>query len=518
MTDRRELFFTPPGKSGQLFEISPDGSQRAVGSTSPSAKFNIYSPKTGRNINMNNRPLVKAAGAAASRYMSDPSFRQTVNETFGGIASTVKPAKPNKGDPMGYLSEAPNPAETSLNTGIRLTVLEKNYMKAQENVCSSMHTTHALFQFPSSSTDIVYDWYSKISTRDYQTRAQENVNWGIDINVQFSASNIILAMNALFKALQIYFFYRSIDTYCQSGNNNSDAIYSIQSEFDFNTRYKIQQIARLLSRIAIPPKMLEFCRYINSNYLSGETPNSPIIKIVPFPLTTNATMTSNGNLDTVITDLDNITYKNVWAVLSRVNKSWIAGTPDKIYDPPIETVYDRDFLTIFNNLPSANGISTSTVSPTSATSTTNFTYLSWTNNLDGIALALTDAWDFANSKTYNGFVIVLSTGTGGARASRFSYYEVSGVRQWYSSRVYPFLQYSRLDTYISDGATATVAHRFGSDMVINVSPLMISTTVVNAIDYLLSTSSMDPNVQRDNRPSPVRGRRGSNRSKSKGGK
>lgn len=479
-----------PGSSGNLRTISGKSTWKQQPIVTAKVKSNTQ-----------NRKSRMANGKSAARKAGDFMINnpELTGSIVGGIASGIsdilKQEKPSGA--YGYLSNAPNPAETKLNTGIPLTVLEKNYTKTEENVCSPLHTSHVYFGFPIDSTQIVYNWFTTVNTRDYQTRVQEQVNWAVDINTKFSAANIITAMNDLFYVLQIYFFYRSIDVYCAYGPNQNDAMYAIRKEWDFDTNFKLAEIARMLARTPIPPNMLEFCRFTQSNFFSGETPNSPIIKIVPFARTSLTTLTSNTNLDTCITKLSNSTSIDVWNTLARVTKDWIPKTVGAIYDPPVTPVYNRDYITLFNNLPSANGIVGKTFSPSVAAITTNFTYLSWTNNLDGIVLAFTDAYNTATTKFINGTVNVFSS----SGHSRFSYYVVSGVLGWYASRTYPFLGLGRTETYTSDGTTEFASHRFGSDMVINVSPLMQSTTVVNAIDWLLSSTSIKAqNVQKDYNP------------------
>lgn len=475
------------------------------------------SPKLDLKLGNNMTPeQIYNAGRTVSNVISDPKVQAGIKVGQSVINKARQssgnrpgnPSPPGRGDSsaasgLGYLSSAPNPTPTRLGTGIPLTLLEKNYTKVEENVCSPMHTTHVLFSLPVSSTSQIYDWFMKVNSRDYQTRLQEEVNWALPINAGFSAANITNAMNELYKVLQIYFFYRSIDSYCNIGPNQNDAMYAIRSEWDFNTNFKMSEIARLLARTPIPPNMLELSRYLMSNYNSGMTPNSTIIKIVPFPRYSQSLLTSNTNLDNCLTSLTNTTNIDVWNTLGRVCKSWVPGETANIYDPPINPSYDLDFITIFNNLPSANGITGKTYSPSVTAITDNFTYLSWNNQLDGIAVALTDAYITTTSTWCNGMVSPQVSSS----QNRFSYYKVAGNISWTGSRFYPFTLAGRLDTYMSDGTTESVSHRFGADMVVNVSGLMASTTCINAVDWLLSSTSIKgTNVQGNFMPN-TRGRK-----------
>lgn len=515
---QRRLFvpFTAPRFPGNLVEIDSYGNVQSRPSTSPvlTGKF------TNRNNNM--ADIGKIAKGAQNLYENNPYFREGVNAATskvkdevktrlsnrpgggggGGIVDIIKGPSDN-GGAIPYLSDVPNPAETKLNTGIKLTMIGKNYTKTEENVCSPVHITCAKFQFPIDTTSLANSWFLNTSTRDLQTRVQEIVNWAVDVGTKFSANNIASAMDKLFYALQVYYFYRSIDAYCYDGTNQNDAMRTISAEFDFNTRYKVAELQRQLSRTPIPPNMLEFARWSMGNYYSGDTPGSSIIKIIPFSRFSQAALTTNTTLDTVLAYFSDSTNIDVWNTLGRAMKSWVPGDPAKIMDPPIFPVYDKDFVTLFNNLPFYTAIAGNLIGPIAATSGTTYSYMSWNNNMDGILPAFTDA--YAAGIGYNG--MVKSFGASGH--SRYSYYVVSGTAGWYPERTYPFLSNSRLDTYTSNGTTLTAYHRFGSDMVISLTPVMQITTCQNAVDFLMSKDLIKgTNVQSDNNPRSRRRRGG----------
>lgn len=344
---------------------------------------------------------------------------------------------------------------------------------------------------------------------DAQTRAQDNVNWAIDITNKFNSTKLINAFNDLFYCLQVYYFAKSIDVYRDGAYNNNEAMHTLRSQFDFTTQYTLDQVARLLVRTALPPNMLEFCRYINSNYLSGDTPNCPIIKIVPISPTSgvNYLTTLNTALADCVTRLSDNNNREIFSVMNRSLKHWVLGDVTKLYDPPIETTYDKDFLTIFNNLPFRTNIAATGTAPYAPDSNTTIRYNSFTNHLDGIAFALTDIYDSTNGRSFSGMLSIPNS----AGVSRYSYYAIGGVKGWYSSNATAFLRTSRQDTYVSDTTQILSPHYYGSDMVLNVNANMLAQSCLNTVDWWLSIdmirneSIRNPSVT--NRPNGTRRRK-----------
>lgn len=399
------------------------------------------------------------------------------------------------------LSVAPNPKETHLKTGIRLTILEKPMQDAVENVCSPLHLSCAYFGFPTSSTSTIKEYFDKVIVFDAQTSAQDNVNWAIDLVNKFSGPQILTAMNDLFYALQIYYFYRGIDTYSRSRSVALNfGLKTMREQFDYDTVNKLGMLGRMLLRTPIPPNMLEFTRYIHSNYMSGDTPGSSVIKIAPHAPVSTTQLVDNTKIDSAISKLQDSTNMGVYTTLFRAVKNWVLFDESKLYDPPIELLYDKDFITIFNNLPFRTNIAGALYQPVVATLGTNYNYNSYTNTLDGAAVALTDAYVTANTAYGLGIanIPVLTS------ESRFSYYKVGATTGWYSPTAYSFLRSSRQDTYESNGTTVTSKHTFGSDMVENISPQMQKVAGTNFINWLMSNSTI---VRQSSKPGNSRNNR-----------
>lgn len=479
--DNRSLFVP-----GILTRINPDGSQSAVTTRSrPRLETTSITSKQPK-ANMNNI-VSGAVKAGVNAYVNNPNVRAKTNEVISGVVKSFKDSEPSPSS-GGVLSNAPNPANTKLDTGIKLNAYEKDYSVAEENNCAPLHTSHVFYTFP-ASTGKVYDFFQRVLIFDVQTRTQENVNWGIDITNKFNAIKITSALNDLFYALQVYFFVKSIDSYHRGAFNNNEAMYDLRSQFNFDTIYRLDQLARLLSRTALPPNMLEFCRYLHSNYLSGSVPNCPMLKIVPFTpgSTTSYLSNMNSTLEGCIASLSTNENREIYSVMNRSLKHWVLGDATKLYDPPIEPAFDKDFLTIFNNLPFRSNIVATPNVPFAAASNISVKYLSYTNNLDGIALALTDIYDSTNSRYFSGMITVPNA----SGTSRYSYYVKAGVKGFHPSNVDTFLRLSRSDTYTSDGTTIYSPHRLGSDLVLNISADTIAQVSLNAIDWFLSIDKIN---------------------------
>lgn len=385
------------------------------------------------------------------------------------------------------LSVAPNPKETHLKTGIALTILEKPMQDATENVCSPMHINTLYYNLPIASSSTVKEFFDKVVVYNAQTSAQDNVNWAIDIVNKFSGPQILSAMNALFYALQIYFFYRSVDTYSRSRSEAVNfGLKTIREQFDYDTQNKMDILRRMLLRTPIPPNMLEFSRYLHSNYMSGDTPGASVIKVCPHAPVSVTQLVDNTKIDYAISGLQDASNMNVFMTLFRSVKNWVLFDEKKLYDPPVELLYDKDFITIFNNMPFRTNIAGNLYHPVVATLATNYNYNSYTNTLDGAAVALTDA--YVTSTSAYGLGLANLPVFGGE--SRFSYYKVGSVTGWYSPSAYSFLRSSRQDTYESNATTVTSKHTFGSDMVENISPNMQKVAGTRFISWLMSNSTI----------------------------
>lgn len=407
----------------------------------------------------------------------DPTFNMDSNNNSSGYS----------------LTKSPQPKMISLDTGIKPNTYSSDYLEAVENACAPLHITHAKFQLPVVTTTQLYNYFRNVIGFDIQTKAQVNVSFNLDLNV-FSADNILLTMNAVANAFQVYFYYASIISYHSNPENKNGGMIYLRNQITAQAIEDLTQLGRILQDTPVPPKMYELIRYLSGNFLSGTSPESPIIMISPSVPTNNGINLSD--IGAAYTALQGASVKPILTLLRRAVPQWRNPT---LYDVETVPLYDRNFLTIFANLPFTYFASaTFTRYPSVSLSTTPIKYNSFTTELDGTAFALNGIWNTTEVAWSPGLMI--STGVTGAISgnSRTSYYQVGGVTKMYPSDLDPFLTRSRSTTYMLNDALTLILspHIPGTSMCEGVTINTIRETCMNVLDYLMSADTIKIDVRK----------------------
>lgn len=386
----------------------------------------------------------------------------------------------------GYaLSPAPNPMPVSLNSGIQPNTYTSDYMEAMENKCSPLHMNCINFSIP-ADTFTLGAFFKSIIAFEFQSRAQAAVSFNINITSIFTTANILTAMNAILDAIQIYYWYSSILTYHSDPLNKNEGMIWLRQQITATDMENYYILKKRLEGTPIPPKMLELVRYLYSNFYSGPTQGSPILKLAPKAFTTIGI--AGSSLTTAVTNLDASSNNEVYSIIRKCIPSWVKK---ELPDVPVGPCYDPNFLTIFYNLPFKVWNGTTDVNyPVAATADTAIDYCSWTNNLDGVAFALTGVYTSPNYQPG-----LISAIKGALGSSRVSYYTVSSTPGLYDSNALPFLVRSRNDTYyVSNTATYAVssAHVPGTDKCQQVSWNSIKETAFKVMEYFMSLETIKP--------------------------
>lgn len=403
---------------------------------------------------------------------------------------------------IGYgLSTAPNPAPVNLNTGIKPNTYTSDFIDTDENMCSPLHITAAQMVFPTDALQNLATYIQDIAIFDMQTSAQANVSFNLNISTIFTTANISNALNNIFFALQIHYWYQSIITYHSSADNKNEGMIYLRRQISATDIENLNILKLRLQGTPIPPNLLQFVRYMGSNWFSGDTQGSPILKIAPQPIL--STGLNNTAIVNAINSLSTTINDEVFSLMRRSIPSW--KNPD-LSDVPLHPVFDKNFLTIWTNLPFKLWNSTTTAAiqyPQVATKDETISYNNYTNNLDGLAYCMLGFQDTtAPTLTYPGLVVPSSNGSLSGGSTRRSYYEVSGAKSLYDANIYPFLTRARSETYyVSDTATFTVghSHNFGTDKCQGVSANTVKETAFKAVDYLFSLSTIKQTVIRPGR-------------------
>lgn len=493
--ESRKLFLPvlPPVQIGQR-----------VGSRVPTVN-NMLNPGNIASAYQNAPEPVKEAFRQGGQYMKDKvgeRFDKMKLNARNRTGSRGRRRPPSSSDgyrgnssSAGYgLSNAPKPAPVKLNSGIKPNTYTSDYMEATEGKCSPLHLSYCKVKIPSNAAQTLYTYFNTIVAFEAQSAAQAAVSFNINISTIFTTANILTAINSIFDALSIYYWYSSILTYFSDPQNKNEGMVYLRQQITSTDIENLTLLKRRLESTPIPPNVLEFIRYLSSNWYSGNTQGSPILKMAPDRFTTAGI--SGTSITTATAALSSGSNNEVFSILRRAVPSWICRS---LQDVPVNPTYDENFITIFNNLPFYlwNGTAVSAY-PKVTTMDETISYCSTLDDLDGLAFSMLCLYNTsATPFFYPGLITPQSTGSAIGGSSRYSYYEVSGVKGLYDANAYAFLTRSRDETYYVDNFTTfnvNSGHTLGTDKCLGVSANTVKETNFKAIDYLMSLSSIKPKM------------------------
>lgn len=406
---------------------------------------------------------------------------------IGGTIVFKGSKRVSEGNVSYALSSAPRPKNIHLNSGIKPNTFSNDYMTPIEGACSPLHASVHSLQLPVNSSNPLNAYFLDNICFDLQSRAQENVGFQVDIATVFTTGNILTAYSAALYALQAYFHYTSILSYeIDSRNQNAGMSYA-RSMIDAQCLSDLAQLGRKIQDLPIPPRMVEWVRYMCGNFYSGDSQGSPIIKIFPSVDTLDSDLESPSWPATALAALNTDANNKVFTLLRRCVPAWRVGDLYSCYPTPI---YDKQFLTIFANLSNFNWVSgalnrTNTV----ADLNTATNYNTFTNMLDGLAFSMSNVY-----VTSIGASVPALTQPAGTTAltldNRFSYYSVSNVKSFYPVVSYPFLALSRSESSVTIGTTTYKPHIFGTDKCQNVTGSALLIAGQKTLDYLFDVNSI----------------------------
>jgi len=382
------------------------------------------------------------------------------------------------------LSPAPTPKEAKIHTGIKPDTYVNDYMTPVENACACMHVSTATLQIPTKAlnpNNPLSSHYENGILFDVVSKMQQILPFGVDVTSLFTTANLASAINDVIYALQVYFYYSSILSYESDSRNKNAAMQQLRSLIDTTTLSSYVQLGKRLEDLPIPPRLVEWVRFMSGNYYSGATPGSPIIKIVP----TQAVLLGATNLaDTAITRLSQNNNSQIFSIMRKAFKKWRIG---KLYDLPTTPIYSLQFKTIFANLENGNrATGASLYFNSAATSSVVIPYNTFTNKLDGLCFAMTSYLDTAWGHVPGLCQTAVTNAT--YIDTKYSFYNVSGNKNFYPVVTYPFLALSRDETTVTIGTTTYYPHIYGSDRCQSVNGNSLGQSAQSVLDYLFEAS------------------------------
>lgn len=398
----------------------------------------------------------------------------------------VFPQKQVEGNFSYALSGAPSPKSISLNSGVKPDTFVSDYMYPIENVCSPLHVSNVYLGIPTAVTHPIYIYFINNVAFNIQAKAQQASTFLLDVTTStaFTAANILAAINDGIYALQVYFFYSSILSYDSDSKNKNSGMDAIRSLIDAQTLSDYYQLGKRLEDTPLPPKLVEWVRYMSGNYKSGNNAGAPMIKICFFASALTGARPSPTWPAAALTNLNRNNNLGVWTLMRKAFPNWRIG---KLADIPVKPLYDKQFLTIFANLVNTQRSSGANVTNNVvANVNTSFQYNSFTNYLDGLAFAMTNCTD--GTLNYPG-LCGPTTVNASFPDNRYSYYKVGSTVDFYPVYAYPFLGVSRQETSTQLLTTAYAPHLYGTDRCQNVTGAALCNTAQEVIDFMFETQT-----------------------------
>lgn len=402
----------------------------------------------------------------------------------------------------GYaLTSVPNPIAAEFNSNIKPNLYVSDYQKAEDNKCVPMHLSAAVFQIPATAGMILNDYFKQIIAFDVQSKAQANVSFNLNISSDFTTDKILLAINSTIWALQVYFSYNSILSYHANPSNRNEAVIALRNNIGANEIESLSKLARRLMDTPVPPNLYKLIRFMSGIYSTGTIPGAPLIKIVPWNLDSSTGLDLTV-IDTAYAQLCNTEYDEIFSLLRRAVPHWI---PQTLEDLPTVPVYSENFSTVFANLPamSTTGGATPTITTNINVSndTTDISYCSYSNYLDGAMYSLCSIYNTTTQRHEPGFMYPVLKSISSAGSTRRSYSSNSAGNHSFR---YPKDDYdiiaSRPET-VADvynlssvyGYSAVNVHLPATNKCKGVNINSITETTYKVLDYLMSLDQIRPN-------------------------
>jgi hypothetical protein len=384
------------------------------------------------------------------------------------------------------LSGAPEPKKVVLNSGVSPDTFVSDYMPPIENVCSPLHISQITLAVPTSVSNPMSSYFINNVAFNIQSKAQQTSTFLLDVSSStgFTAANIVAAINDGIYALSVYFYYSSILSYDSDSKNKNSGMDYLRALVDAQTLSDYKQLGKRLEDTPLPPKLVEWVRYMSSNFKSGDNAGSAIIKTAFTPNAITGTRPSVTWPSVALTNLSRNNNLAVWTLMRKALPKWRIG---KLYDVPVKPLFDKQFLTIFANLPNVQRASGANVSSgVVANLNTAISYNSYSNHLDGLS--------FAMSSVHNGTEFVpglcnVNTVNPTYTDNRYSFYSVAGVQGFYPVHQYPFLGVSRNETFTQLATAAYVPHLSGSDKCQNVTGAALCNSAQEVLDFMFETKT-----------------------------
>lgn len=367
-----------------------------------------------------------------------------------------------------------------------------------------LHLTGASISFNSSVlkvSDRLYLYFDNVVSFIFQNIAQMSASFNIQAATVLTTAKLIAYFDALAGALQLYYFYGSIITYCDNPGNHNLGMLNLRAQMTAEDLNDLWQMKRLLNGFPIPPNLNTMCFYLMQTYKSSSLPGAELIKINPVPFVTSADTTYykftslvTGQIAAYTAALNTTDNRAIASLLSRVCPDWIAK---ELLVPGDIPLHDPQFSTIWSNLPGRCSDTAGALQrvPTASSSSVSVSYQSHTDELDGAVFGLTAICNTGSSNIYYPSLIssyvTSSYFTSGTRSTNRISFNIAGdgTNAFMPVCTYMDWAYGRGETYIiTSGLSAQ--RKLGTESILNVNIDSVRETAYALLEWLISLDSI----------------------------
>jgi hypothetical protein len=423
---------------------------------------------------------------------SPPSGRTGGNGKGGGNNNNNPHSYAYRGG-SARLSYDAKPIEIRLNTGIKPNTYSSIFETGVSAYTSPLHLTICDFQIPSNS-ERLDAYFTKVVSFIFTNLLQQSVSFNLDVTNNLTPTKLKTALNSVLYCLGIYYFFNSILTFTENTQNRNEGMQALRTNLTAQDMSNLLDLKKILKGLPIPPNFISFMFYLNQSYTFTDTPGSPVMKLSFVPFSSTTKMPDSSVIASCVSGLLTDDNKKIFSLLARCCPKWVGlELPDIAWNP----LYDPNFNTIWSNLPAYdyNG-TTERFAPEATNSSTPIKYVSWTNDLDGAAFALTCIHKTGTLTTsalwYPTFITPNKAFVySGAKITNRVYFSMNGLFDNSNDQVVCAMQ--RLESNLIcpavTGITANI-HHFGSQRCEQVTGDSVTESSLKLLDYLMSMDTI----------------------------
>jgi hypothetical protein len=262
-----------------------------------------------------------------------------------GSNSGYRPSKRGKIAGIGGSPSVSGVPQFSIDTGIDSGTVV-NPLQGTTQYYSPLYVQCGCL-FPENNSDsYLADLMGKSLYSYYNNLVLSEVNWGLAN--QFTEAEFYTYLRKISYALQLYYMIDSILAYTSHSPNTNLAMTNLRMSITPDISNGHIKLREILESTAIPPKLLEFIRYMYQNYSFNNVDGSAIIRLsLNDSLCTGEYKSSLGiNSQTYLNIVnDVISCSKTTAVIKKIRPAWVGIMPPSSY----EALYDPQFSTFWHN-------------------------------------------------------------------------------------------------------------------------------------------------------------------------